>query len=332
MQIFPPVGGIRRGLLYIMKPTIKILSLVAAVALTACEPKNEPVVNTTTDHITINAHIQGQTKLNAPSKRRVQTDGMFSHFEQGDQIQVYGWIGDKTTVPANPPIQAINTLTMENDTEVWTAAPQMLWQSQTAAHYFIGIYPVRNVTNFSADAYILDETKQQDADLLVAVSDDQGIVANNRGVDLIFKHVMAKININMNFRKQWENTPTPTEVKLYCGKEATVHYLMQTVTADAYVFDATKYIAMPALPTPVTGFDKSYASIVVPQTGVNMLDIVIDGITYRYEGVEDLPFESGKVTTLNLNVGKDEIELAGINVDVWQDGETVGDGEAEEII
>ncbi len=312
-----------------MKTTLKLTALLAAIALTACEPKNEPVVNTTTQEITINAHIQGQTKLNAPSKRRVQTDGMQSAFEQGDQIQVYGWTGDKTTVPANPPIQAVNTLQANGE---WQANPQMLWQSQTAAHYFIGIYPVpaQPISNFSADAYLLDETKQEEADLLVAVSDDQGIVANNRGVDLTFKHMMAKININMNFRNQWENTPTPTEVKLYCGKEASVHYLIQAVTADAYVFDATKYIAMPDLPTPVTGFDKSYASIVVPQMGVNMVDIVIDGTTYRYEGVEDLPFESGKVTTLNLNVGKDEITLTGITVDAWQDGETVVDGEAQQ--
>ncbi len=315
-----------------MKP-IKLTALfvLAAIALTACEPKDEPT-NILTEKITIHVGIQEQGKMNAPSKRRVQTDGMQSAFEQGDQIQVYGWTGDKTTVPANPPIQSVNTLNIENDVETWQATPQMLWQSQTAAHYFIGIYPMpaQPISNFAADAYVLDETKQEEADLLVAVSDDQGIVANNRGVDLTFKHMMAKININMNFRNQWENTPTPTEVKLYCGKEASVHYLMQAVTADAYVFDATKYIAMPALPTPVTGFDKSYASIVVPQTGVNMVDIVIDGTTYRYEGVEDLPFESGKVTTLNLNVGKDEITLKGVSIDAWQENDNTIEGEAQQ--
>ncbi len=303
-----------------------LFGLMAVASLTACNNVDDfpPLNPSDSDEIKVNASIGEMT--------RVATDGMASHFENGDKIMVYGWTGDKTTVPANPPIASVNTLTIENTVETWEAQPQMLWQSQTAAHYFLGIYPVRTVTNFSADAYVLDETNQEEADLLVAVSDDQGIIANNRGVDLAFKHVMAKININMNFRNQWNATPAPSEVKLYCGKEAAVNYLLQKVTADAYVFDATKYIAMPALGTPVTGFDKSYSSIVIPQTGVNMVDIVIGGTTFRYEGVEDLPFTTGKVTTLNLNVGKDRIELAGVSVSPWDDGETIGDGEAEEII
>ncbi len=304
-----------------------LFSLMAVAALTACNNVDDfpPLNPSDSDVIKVNASIDYMT--------RVETDGMASHFENDDRIMVYGWTGDKTVVPANPPIESVNTLKIENNVETWNAAPQMLWQSQTAAHYFIGIYPVRPVTNFSSDAYLLDETKQEDADLLVAVSDDQGIVANNRGVDLVFKHMMAKVNINMNFRSQFGDvSPVPSEVKLYCGKEAAVNYLLQRVTADAYIFDATKYIDMPVQGTPVTGFDKSYSSIVVPQTGVNMVDIVIDGTTYRYEGVEDIPFTTGKVTTLNLNVGKDEITLAGVTVGDWQDGETIGDGEAEEVI
>ncbi len=306
----------------------KILYSIAVLSiLTSCSQDDDMPSVVNPDEIKITASVGTLT--------RVATDGMVSSFEDDDQIMVYGWTGDKTTVPSNPPIASVNTLTIEGEgagkVETWRAQPQMLWQSQTAAHYFIGIYPVRTVTNFSADAFILDETKQEEADLLVAVSDNKGIVANNRGVDLTFKHVMAKININLNFRNQWTGTLTPDKVKLYCGKKATVNYPAQTITADAYVFDATKYIAMPVLETPVTGFDQSYSSIVIPQKGVNMVDIVIDQTTYRYNGVEDIPFECGKVTTLNLNVGKDEITLAGVTVGAWKEGETLEGGVAEEI-
>ncbi len=309
-----------------MKKNVQVLAFVAMVLVlfVACTNDEDfPLVNNSNE-------IRVLTSIDAMT--RVATEGLNSYFENGDRILVYGWTGDKTVVPANPPIVAENTLTIENSVKTWVAQPQMLWLSQTAAHYFLGIYPVRTVTNFSADAYLLDETKQEEADLLVALSDDQGIVANNRGVDLTFEHVMAKIEINMNFRNQWEETPTPSEVKLYCGKEATIKYLTRTATADAYLFDATKYIAMPAMDTPVTGFDKSYSSVVIPQAGVNIVDIVVDGIPYRYEGVEDIPFTKGKITTLNLNVGKDGVSLAGVAVGGWSEGETLEGGEAEEVI
>ncbi len=297
-----------------------LFSLMAFAVLTACNNDEDFAPENSSDKIKVNASVGQMTP--------VASNGMASHFENGDQIMVYGWTGDKTAVPADPPIASVNTF----DGTKWSASPLMLWQSQTAAHYFLGIYPVRTVTDFKADAFVLDETEQTDADLLVAVSDDQGVVANNRGVDLTFKHVMAKININMNFRNEFGDvTPTPSEVKLYCGKEATINYLTQAVTADAYRYNNAAFIAMPVLETPETGFDKSYSSIVIPQTGVNIVNIVIGGTTYRYEGVEDIPFESGKVTTLNLNVGKDGISLAGVTVGDWKEGETLEGGEAEEV-
>lgn len=289
-----------------------LFSLMAVAALAACNNDEEFVQANPSDEIRVNATIGEMT--------RVATDGMASHFEGGDRMMVYGWTDDKTAVPANPPIASENTLTMENQVAAWKAQPRMFWQSRTAPHYFLGIYPVRTVTNFSADAFLLDEAKQEESDLLVAVSEEKGIVLNSR-VDLTFKHVMAKINMNMNFRNEFGDVASdPSEVKLYCGKEAKVDYLTQTATADAYVFDATKYIAMPVLETPVTGFDKSYSSIVVPQTGVNIVDIVIDGTTYRYEAVENLPLAKGRVTTLNLNVGRDKVILEGITVGDWMDG------------
>ncbi len=227
-------------------------------------------------------------------------------FKNGDRVKIYGWIGDKTDVPLDAPINSVNTLTVNDGGEIWKAQPKMLWQSQTAAHYFLGIYPLREVSNFRSDAYVLDETKQKESDILVAVSDDQGIVANNRGIDLSFDHLMAKIEINLNFRNEFgSQTPVPSEVKLYCGKEATIHYLVKYVSADAYVFDATKYVSPPKEDSPNPGFDASYSSVVVPQNGVNVIDIVINGTIYRYEAAEDIPLESGKVTTINLNVGKD---------------------------
>ncbi len=271
--------------------------------------------------------IEGEAQNNIVSSRMI-SDGMFTKFEKDDQISLYGWTGDKTTIPSDPPIQAINTF----DGTRWTVGPQMRWRNQTSAHYFLGVYPARTITDFSADEYVLDETKQEESDLLVAVSDDQGIVCNNRGVDLNFSHVMARLDLNMNFRNEFGDPVLPSEVNVYAGKNATVNYLTKTVSAESYSRDATEYVAMPVLVTPVTGFDRSYRSIMVPQIGVNIIDIVLNGKTYRYEGVEDIPLESGKVTTLNLNVGKDQITLASVSISDWVEGETIGDAKAEAVI
>ncbi len=230
-------------------------------------------------------------------------DGDAENFEAGDQVQVYGWTGDKTTVPKYPAIDSVNTLTDIGGAKKWIGAPQMLWQSQTAAHYFIGIYPVRDVTDFNKDTFVLDESKQEESDILVAVSDDHGIVANNRGVDLNFTHLMAKLKLNVKFENAPAGTvPVPSEVKVYSGKEATINYLTQKVTADAYTFNATKFVAMPQLVTPDAGYDRTYESVIIPQIGVNIIDIIIGGTAYRFEYEEDITLESGKTTTLDITV------------------------------
>ncbi len=307
-----------------MKTTIKILSLLAA-ALTACEPKDEPT-NILTEEITIHVGIQEQSKMNAPSKRRIQTNGMSSTFDTGDQIQVYGWTGDKTTVPANPPIQAINTLQDNGD---WQPDIQMLWQSQTAAHYFIGIYPVpaKPIGDFKADPYTLNLEDQVASDLLVAVSNDQGIVANNRGVDLTFKHMMAKIHVNLHLRTQVVDWKLEG-VRYFGDKEATINYLTQQVNCGSYQYEPQKYFNLPALATPQSGYHASYETLVIPQTGVRRLDVRIAGYTYSYNGTEDIPLESGKITTVNLRVAKDNITLEGITVGDWHDGTDIEGGVA----
>lgn len=300
----------------------KILYGMALLPLLAsCSQDDEMVPVANPDEIRINASVGALTRMTA-------VDEYHSHFDVGDEIMVYGWSG-RAIVPEQMPIASVNTL---REGGVWSAEPQMLWQDRTSRHWFVGVYPVRTVTDFSDDVFVLDETRQEEADLLVAVSEAEGITADRRTVDLTFEHVMAKININLNFRNQFDDaTPTPSEVKLYCGKDGKVAYLTKTVIAGKYDFNGSEYIAVPAKETPATGYDRSYSSIAVPQEGVNIVDVVIDGVAYRYEGIEDIPLEGGHITTLNLNVGKDEITLAGVTVGGWNEGTTLEGGEAEEV-
>lgn len=61
-------------------------------------------------------------------------------------------------------------------------------------HYFLGIYPNRAVTDFTADEYALDTEKQEASDLLMAVNtgiEGAGITATANPVSLMFNHVMS---------------------------------------------------------------------------------------------------------------------------------------------
>ena len=71
----------------------------------------------------------------------------------------------------------------------------------------------------------------------------------------------------------------------------------------------------------------AYEALLVPQT-CTTVSILIDNKTYTYTG--SIKLESGKIATLNLNVGRAEITLEGITVNPWTAGETVNGGEAVE--
>ncbi len=300
-----------------MKKTL--ISLITLTALVACSNDDDFSQVSTTQDISITATITPQTS-------RVATSGLSSIFEVNDAIMVYGWVGDNTTAPSTPPIASVNTLQSDN---TWSAIPQMLWQSQTDQHYFLGIYPARTVTTLLTDAFTLDETNQEASDILVAQATLSATFGNS--VPLVFDHLMAKISINMNFRDQFGVTsPIPSQVKLFCDKAAKINYLTRAINVPHYTYDPNKYISMPQVGTNA-GYEASYTSIAIPQQGVRRVEITIDGKVFKYESTTDISLISGTITTLNLNVGRDKITLAGVSVSDWTTGDIIVGGEAEEI-
>lgn len=124
----------------------KILYGIALLPLLAsCSQNNEMLPEVNPNEIEINVSVEALT--------RVVTDGMASRFENGDEIMVYGWTGDRNGVSADAPIASVNAF----DGTKLTATPQMLWQSRTAAHWFLGIY-----LNVGRDAITLDNVTISD--------------------------------------------------------------------------------------------------------------------------------------------------------------------------
>lgn len=290
-----------------MKKTVFLTAMVATafITLASCDNDND---STAAKYITVSTSIGNMTRV------ATNDDGSQS-FENGDQISVFAWTGDATVAPAAAERvvdNAINTL----DNKVWKATPQMLWKDMTSTHYFIGAYPKFDaaVADLTKAAYALDPANQEKADMLVAVN-SKGMKASENPVLLSFDHVMAQLTVNLSFRTQFGGAAKVTAVNAVgMADKATVNLLTKAVTPDA-----TKT----TVSLGVTEANKSYKSIVVPQTGFKQIDVVIDGKTFTYTHATEISLASGKQTVVNLIVGRDEITLGSVNINPWGTGETL---------
>lgn len=291
-----------------MKTKTYLFALMTmALTLGSCSDNENGIGGETSKYITVSTSIGNMT--------RVATDANGGQtFEEGDEISVYAWTGDATTVPAatgRVVDNAINKLTKGS----WISTPQMLWKNNRDKHYFIGVYPTKAISDLSAGEYTFDETKQVESDLLVAVNKD-GLSYNvdeQQTVPLTFTHVMAKLVVNLTYKNQW-GTEGPTVDKVVVGdavKSATVNYLTKVITPSAVAEDKANF-DMPALTA-----NKQYASIIIPQDGVQKITITIGDKDFIYDNGTPFKFESGKITTINLEVGRDVIKLGDVNISDW---------------
>ena len=291
-----------------MKTKTYLFALMTmALTLGSCSDNENGIGGETSKYITVSTSIGNMTRV-ATDEKGGQT------FEEGDEISVYAWTGDVTTVPAatgRVVDNAINKLTKG----AWISTPQMLWKNNRDKHYFIGVYPTKAISDLTAGEYAFDETKQVESDLLVAVNKD-GLSYNvdeQQTVPLTFTHVMAKLVVNLTYKNQW-GTEGPTVDKVVVGdavKSATVNYLTKVITPSAVAEDKANF-DMPALTA-----NKQYASIIIPQDGVQKITVVIGGKNFIYDNGTPFKFESGKITTINLEVGRDIIKLGNVNISDW---------------
>ena len=291
-----------------MKTKTYLFALMAmALTLGSCSDNENGIGGETSKYITVSTSIGNMTRV-ATDEKGGQT------FEEGDEISVYAWTGDATVAPETRERvvnNAINKLTNGS----WISNPQMLWKNNRDKHYFIGVYPISAISDLSAGEYTFDVNKQTESDLLVAVNKD-GLSYNvdeQQPVPLTFTHVMAKLAVNLTYKNQW-GAEGPTVDKVAVGnaaKKATVNYLTKVVTPSAVAEDKADF------DMPVLTANKQYASIIIPQDGVQKITITIGGKDFIYDNSTPFKLESGKITTVNLEVGRDVIKLGDVNISDW---------------
>ena len=286
------------------KNKIYILAAAAAIfALAGCTKDPGP---TDGGEITVEASI-GATK--------VSTVGDNSAFEANDRIAVYAWTGGATAVPDSRVVDGVvNTLGSDGK---WTPATKMIWGSMTTPHYFLGISPVpAAIADFTAAPFTLDPSSAAytASDLLVATNfgtGNAGLTAAGGAVLLAFDHVMAKLNVNLKFRSEWDTTPAVSSVTVTAKTAATVNYLTKTATVDATA--AAGEVPLNELSTPATGYGRSYSSLQVPQA-FHKITITIAGKEYVFQSTDDIVLAGGRYDRLLRDFG---LELAGAGFAVY---------------
>ena len=299
-----------------MKRTIIITAAAAALMLGAC---------TKTDEVETPEFITVSSGIGTMSKVTTAADGSQS-FSEGDKISIYAWTGAPAPVPAADARVVDNSINTLGKDGKWTAVPQMLWKNLTENHYFIGIYPAnaQSVADFAKLSHKVDVADQTGSDILIA-NELSGKIAQSNPVPLTFDHVMAKVSIELTYRNQWadeyeDGIPAVEEVYIAnVASDATIDCLNKAVTAGT---DKAKF-ALPQIEE-----NKKYVSVIVPQTGVKSVTVKINGRNYTYTHREDFKFESGKITTIKLIVGRNQIDLGDVQINGWTSGETIDGGEA----
>lgn len=303
-----------------MKKTILFaLIVVASMSLIGC--------NKTQEQAQQPKYISVATNIGEMTRVATSSDGG-QNFETGDEISVYAWTGSATAIPAAADRVVDNSINKLGSDAKWVATPQMRWKNMKDNHYFIGVYPkdAASVVDLTSADYTLNVADQEASDLLLA-TELKGMVADNNPVPLTFDHAMAKVVINLQFRNQWDVTgKTVEKVELKnVATDAKVNYLTKAVTSG------TDRVA--GLGIPVINADKKYESIIIPQTGVKTVVITVksEGVTneFPYTHSADIVFEAGKVTTINLIVGRNQIDLVGnVSISDWKPGSSIDEGEA----
>ena len=302
-----------------MKTLRTIALAMLAATLTACS--NDDNGGKAPKYINIDA------QLSQPTKTTIAADGTMS-FTSGDAISVYAWTGSASTLPttADGFVVAGNTNTFNGST--WTASPQMLWQDLTRPHFFIATYPQRDITQTN---FTLDTSKQSECDVMVATNlgtDSKGIIATETAIPLAFDHLMAKLQVNLQFRNQWgESGPTSVAVSINSNASATINYLAKSVTPTG---DAS-YLNLPSVAAAVEGYAKSYESIVIPVSDLKNIKIAIDGHDYIYTHDTAIQLQGGKTTIVNLMVGRNEITLGSMSIKGWEELVVIGDDKPVEV-
>ena len=170
-----------------------------------------------------------------------------------------------------------------------------------------------------------DETRWNEFDVLWASG-----TTTDGSLDINFKHLYTKLQVNMTYGPEVEAAQTVTSVTI--GGTRIQRYfnyntLEWTNNLDADIQD----IKALGLDTATEGYGSTYEALILPQEAAVTITVVMSDGSVFTTTLESYNFQSGYQYNIDLQVGEEIVVLEGITAEGWKDGGTINGGVAEKM-
>lgn len=292
----------------------------------------------------VSKEIALRPTISSATRTAISSDGTMA-FSVGDEFLLYAWDG-AASAQSTPWINGVKVT--QTAADVWTPATTIYWKSEAVSHEFIAVYPttiVNIASPFTPQSYTLGDATTSGYSILT----DDILMSHRTGVKmpadntliLPFDHAMAKLNVVLSFRNQWGSVPTVASVVTDMAQQADIDLVSCSVTPSASASRSRQMIPLSFAADDIT---RSFQLIGVPNDAdFKSIVVTIGGQTFTYTSPTAIPLESGKVTTVNLVVGRNTIDLnlgegeggeggeggsTGITIGDWTDNDSSLSGDA----
>lgn len=269
---------------------------------------------------------------------KVTTDGFCTYDEVG--VYIVNYDGETPGTLKVEDNQADNVRFSYNENGDWVSDYDVYYKDNDTKVDFYGYYPYADPISIESCPFevVKDQSKAAEHGQMAAYEASDFLWAKTAKVTpteskiiLSFYHKMSSARVRFSQGTGWADAAEYAAV----SKEVLV---MNTIRKST--INLATGVVTPEGDAPLAGIvpmndNGEFRAIVVPQTvaaGKTLLTVTIDGIPRHFSVEEDTEYVSGKITTYDLSISRQEesgeynIELTGVNITAWE-ADNVSHGE-----
>lgn len=283
-----------------MKIPKYIMALATMLVFAACST-DDVFDDTGNEAVKVNAAV-GTNSIFTRSNP-IGTSEQQTSFNDGDKISL-----------SNGTQTAVYTL----NSGAWsTADAPVKWQTKSGT--FHAFYPADGTNTFDKGVIKTDQSSLANlvASDYMRQTVDYVSIPDDRSVSLEMQRQTARVVFKIaSYKNQFDGkTPTVDHIHVFSPTEISATASTTATEINTYK-DGDEFIAL-VVPTTAKGNDY-FASLCVKTSDND------EGVQLKVRGIPAM--EAGKSYTYNLEVGKNEVTIAGVTVNDWTTGSTISGG------